>query len=77
MGFPQIRDTILGGPSKDASILGSISGSLIPGNYQIPSLTLTFFGNSLVFCSLSYWLLSNASQHTRFLLPFGYLLGGG
>ena len=75
MGFPQIRGTILGGPSKDASILGSISGSLIPGNYQIPSLTSTFFRNSLVFCSLSYWLLSNVSQHTRFLFPFGYLLG--
>ena len=36
MGVPKIRGTILGGlHNKDNSILGSILGPLILGNYQI------------------------------------------
>ena len=35
-GFTKIRGTILGGPnSKDYSILGSILGPLILGNYHM------------------------------------------
>ena len=39
MGFPKIRGYLLGGPyDKDYSVLGSILGPLILGNYQLFSL---------------------------------------
>ena len=46
MGFPEIRGTFFGGPhNRDYSILGSILGSLILGNYHILSFQrLGFFG---------------------------------